>query len=218
MDERARRRLGLDWDECIIWAGMDVRKESGSVLGYVDDVVFSPRTGRVKSVSVSEGGMANAMVGTISIESGQIVGYRDGHMVVSDDVDERALSGGFAARAGEATARAKIAAGEASAKASKVVGDAVDVGSHKLGRALGKAKRAVVEATQEEPEPAEVEAEQVAVESVPAKATRPPEKPSTKKPSAKKAAGKAAKAAARQLGKTRGMFGAFIDEFEKSSK
>ena len=272
-DARACKRLGLSLDECIIWGGMDVATRSGKPLGFVDDLTFSPKTGRLASVSVSEGSMANAVVGTVIIDADMVVGYAKGHMVVDDEAAGAALTGGFAAKAGEATAKAKIRASEVGSKASKAVGEAVDKGSYGLGRVIGKAKRAVNEAMQDEAEPAQVEALDVVVEGdspkrlhkgadgdvstkgtyVPKSGldaaekdsakTDAPKRKATKKAGSKKAAGtkgaksskaakgkksgaeaagvaakKASRAVAKQLGKTRGMFGAFVEEFEKNSK
>lgn len=283
-DARACKRLGLPLDECIIWGGMDVATRSGKPIGFVDDLTFSPKTGRLASVSVSEGSMANAVVGTVIIDADMVVGYAKGHMVVDDEAAGAALTGGFAAKAGEATAKAKIRASEVGSKASKVVGEAVDKGSYGLGRVIGKAKRAVNEAMQDEAEPAQVEALDVVVEGdspkrlhkgadgdvstkgtyVPksgldaaekgnnaeagaaekdSSKTDAPKRKATKKAGSKKAAGtkgaksskatkgkksgaeaagvaakKASRAVAKQLGKTRGMFGAFVEEFEKNSK
>ncbi|MGE9911664.1 PRC-barrel domain-containing protein [Atopobiaceae bacterium SGI.236] len=283
-DARACKRLGLPLDECIIWGGMDVATRSGKPLGFVDDLTFSPKTGRLASVSVSEGSMANAVVGTVIIDADMVVGYAKGHMVVDDEAAGAALTGGFAAKAGEATAKAKIRASEVGSKASKAVGEAVDKGSYGLGRVIGKAKRAVNEAMQDEAEPAQVEALDVVVEGdspkrlhkgadgdvstkgtyVPKSGldaaekgnnaeagaaekdsakTDAPKRKVTKKAGSKKAAGtkgaksskaakgkksgaeaagvatkKASHAVAKQLGKTRGMFGAFVEEFEKNSK
>ena len=283
-DARACKRLGLPLDECIIWGGMDVATRSGKPLGFVDDLTFSPKTGRLASVSVSEGSMANAVVGTVIIDADMVVGYAKGHMVVDDEAAGAALTGGFAAKAGEATAKAKIRASEVGSKASKAVGEAVDKGSYGLGRVIGKAKRAVNEAMQDEAEPAQVEALDVVVEGDSPKRlhkgadgdvstkgtyvsksgldaaekgnnaeagaaekdsakTDAPKRKVTKKAGSKKAAGtkgaksskaakgkksgaeaagvatkKASHAVAKQLGKTRGMFGAFVEEFEKNSK
>ena len=228
--------------------------------------------------------MANAVVGCVVIDADMVVGYANGRMVVDDEAAGAALSGGFAAKAGEATAKAKIRASEVGSKASKAVGEAFDKGSYGLGRVIGKAKRAVNEAMQDEAEPARVEALDVVVEGdspkrlhqgadedVSTKGTyvpKPgsdaagkgnnaetgaaekdsaksdaPKRKATKKTGSKKAAGakgaksskaakgkkssadaagvaakKASRAVARQLGKTKGMFGAFVEEFEKNSK
>ena len=59
------------------------------------------------------------------------------------------LNGGLAAKAGEATAKAKIRGAEFGEKAGKATSEAVDKGSFALGKALGKAKRAIDDARAE---------------------------------------------------------------------
>ena len=45
-DDAARARLGIDWDACLIWSGMDARTTNGKVLGYVNDASFNTKTGK----------------------------------------------------------------------------------------------------------------------------------------------------------------------------
>ena len=40
-DTAAAKRLDINLDDCIIWVGMDVRTESGDVVGYCSDVSSS---------------------------------------------------------------------------------------------------------------------------------------------------------------------------------
>ena len=160
LGDAARKRLGLDWDKCIMWAGMDARTRSGKVLGYVNDVEFDLKTGRAKTFYIGDGGMARALVGSFKIPAKMVIGYASGKtpdagfMVVSDEAADLAVDGGAAAKAGEAWAAAKVKGSEFGHKAGKATSEAVDKGSFALGRALGKAKRAIADATAEEPEPA----------------------------------------------------------------
>ena len=114
LDDAARKRLGLDWDKCIMWAGMDARTRSGKVLGYVNDVEFDLKTGRAKTFYIGDGGMARALVGSFEIPAEMVVGYSaaDQFMVVSDDAENLAVDGGVAAKAGEAWASAKVKGAE----------------------------------------------------------------------------------------------------------
>lgn len=156
LGDAARKRLGLDWDKCIMWAGMDARTRSGKVLGYVNDVEFDLKTGRAKTFYIGDGGMARALVGSFEIPAEMVIGYSDADqfMVVSDDAETLAVDGGVAAKAGTAWASAKVKGAEVGHKAGAAASEAVDKGSFALGRALGKAKRAIADATAEEPEPA----------------------------------------------------------------
>ena len=232
-DDAARARLKLDWDSCIIWDGMDARTEDGKELGYVDDVLFDARTGSVKRFMITDGGMANALVGQVSIDAKDVVGYKDGFLVVSADADVHELTGGLAGKAGEAYGRAKAASAKTASKAGKVAGEALDKGSRGLGRAIGKARRAVAELVEDDPDdPQEIEealvqdAEPRALSSGEKKGKKKTYKASgktTKKGGAKKKGSKsgvdqAASAIGRQLGKTQGMFAAFKKEFDENSK
>ena len=46
LDDAALKRLGVDWDSCIIWSGMDARTTDGKSLGYVSDVEYGERCAR----------------------------------------------------------------------------------------------------------------------------------------------------------------------------
>ena len=161
-DDKARERLGVDWDACIMWAGMDARTESGRELGYVGDAEFDDATGKVTKFLVGDGGMATALVGSVEIPPSMLVGYSKGRMIVKDEASKLELNGGLAAKAGEATAKAKIRGAEFGEKAGKATSEAVDKGSFALGKALGKAKRAIDDArTENEEERAREEAEEL---------------------------------------------------------
>ncbi|MBQ9069578.1 MAG: PRC-barrel domain-containing protein, partial [Eggerthellaceae bacterium] len=59
----AVRRLGLDWERCVMWEGMPLLTESGDDLGTVGDVVFARSSGKVVSVTAVRGAAAKARVG-----------------------------------------------------------------------------------------------------------------------------------------------------------
>ena len=185
--------------------------------------------------------MARALLGSFVITPEMVVGYRDGFMVIDTGGRAVELDGGLAGAAGEGYARAKAGASQVGKKVGAAAGEAVDKGSFALGRALGKAKRAIADATAEEPEPAPqapaISAADVRVERpveglpeksspAPAAARKPktyapaPETP--KKTVAKKrpatTGDKVAKAAGKQLGSFGKMFGSFKDEFDKARK
>lgn len=237
LDAAAAKRLGLDLDRCIIWGGMDVVTEDGDELGYVSDISFDFDTGALETLYVTDGALAASVVGSVPVTAGLLLGHSKGRMVVKNEARDVELTGGLAAKAGRGFAQAKEAGKEAASKAGKVAGEAVDKGSFALGRAIGTAKRSVKEAlaTEEEPSPAApTPAEAVSVEA-PAPAPRVggavgegepatyapvPEKkePATPKDDERGPMDEAARAVGRQLGKTQGMFKAFLKEFEEASK
>ena len=245
LDDAALRRLELDWDRCIMWSGMDAKTTEGKSLGYVSDAEYDERTGEVTRFFTADGGMARALIGSFVITPDMVRGYRDGFMIVDARDRNVSLDGGLAGAAGEGYARAKAGASEVGKKVGAAAGEAVDKGSFALGRALGKAKRAIADAAAPEDEPPavpEVPAADVRVEKPaqriaeksagPAAAKKP--QPKTYAPAAKPAAGakkpapkkkpapstgdKVARAAGRQLSGFGKMFGSFKDEFDKASK
>ena len=245
LDVKAQRRLGLDWDACIIWSGMDAVTVDGKSLGYVSDAEFDEKTGRVSRFLTTDGGVAHALIGSFVIGPEMVRGYRAGAMLIDPGSAPVELDGGLAGAAGEGYARAKAKGAEVGKKVGAVAGEAVDKGSFALGRAIGKAKRAISEASSAEEEPAaqapaveaadvriEKPAERIAEKSVdpaaaPKKArpkTYAPASGAAQKPSSQPArrsattGDKVARAAGKQLGALGKMFGSFKDEFDKASK
>ena len=140
IDDAARRRLGIDWDRCLMWEGMDAVTTDGGALGYVSDAEFDPATGKVSLFCVGDGGVAESLVGTVHIPAAQVRGYRDGMMVVSNEAQDYRPSGGVAGKAGTAYAKAKVKGAQTAKKADDVASRAVDKGSKALGKQLGKTK------------------------------------------------------------------------------
>ena len=84
-DDRAIKRMGVDWDTCIIWEGMPVRTSSGEDLGRVDDISFDEETGEAESLFLDDGGTARALVGSVEIPKELMVGYDDGLLIVKSE-------------------------------------------------------------------------------------------------------------------------------------
>lgn len=171
LDQRAIDRLGLNWDSCILWRGMDAKTTDGKELGWVADVEFNANDGLVQSFYVGDGGVAESLVGDVVIPGSMLRGYQKGYMLVDPEAATLSLNGGLAAKAGEGYARAKQGGKAVASKAGKAADEAVKKGARSVGRAIGKAKK-----------------------SDPQKAVK------------------------KQLGKTKGMFGSFMDEYRKASK
>lgn len=246
-DAAACKRLGIDWDSCFIWDGMDARTESGKELGYVGEVTFDSKTGKVGMFRITDGGMSNALVGCVEIPASMFRRYERGFLVVDDAAAHLDLSGGVAGKAGAAYGKAKIKAKEEGEKAKKagekvgkkaaaVAGDAFDKGTYGLGKVIGKARRAVTEAIQEDPDPEERKIEQARVEEpprgLPEAPKKKPKKDKKDKKDGKKGTGKkkpkpAPASTAPKKGTSDstefadrmiGMFAEFKREFDESSK
>ena len=125
---------------------MDARTSDGKDLGYVNNAVFDAQTGRVQKFCVGDGSVAQSLVGSLEIPADMVRGYGKGYMIVDPKAATLKLSGGAAAVAGEGYAKAKVAGKKTARKAGAAASVAVDKGSFALGRALGKAKRAIDDA------------------------------------------------------------------------
>lgn len=174
LDDAAIRRLGLDWDSCIIWSGMDAKTTDGKPLGYVSDAEFSEKNGEVARFSSTDGGMAHALLGSFVITPDMLRGYRDGCMIVDAGGRAVELDGGLAGAAGEGYARAKVKGAEVGKKVGAAAGEAVDKGSFALGRMIGKAQRAIKDAA-EEGEKDEAAPQPPAMEAADVRVTKPAE-------------------------------------------
>lgn len=236
IDKAAIKRLNLDFDNCILWHGMEARTKSGKSLGYVSGAEFDQVTGVVSAFLVGDGAGSEALVGSFAIKPEWLLGYFNGAMVLSDEATDAQLTGGLAAKAGEGYAAAAAKASEATAKAGKAVAEVIEKGAFALGQTLAKAKRAIEDATEPDAEddserPAPVAAEDVRLEQpAPEKqdtadaaasdktAASKSTKKSASKLSSQAAANKAAKGFGMQLGRMGKMFSDFKDEFDKASK
>lgn len=165
----ACRRMGIDWDSCVIWEGMPLMTADATTVGYVGNISFSLATGEVASVEASNGVAAKYLLGTLEVparvirgfkrgmgatlavkedtrEAGQAVEFK-GAILVSDEVWELSPEGGWAESAGEFTARAKERVHEAAEKAKPKVqevthaaGEAINEGAYAVGKQVAASK------------------------------------------------------------------------------
>ena len=68
VDKAAIKRLNLDFDNCILWQGMEARTKSGKSLGYVSGAEFDQFTGVVSAFLVGDGAGSEALVGSFAIK------------------------------------------------------------------------------------------------------------------------------------------------------
>lgn len=233
--DAAARRAGVDLDACVVWVGMDVRTEDGQPFGYVGDLTFDATSGQISSIFITEGGVSDALIGAIEVPISQVCGYEAPHIVVKNAARTLERAGGFAAHAGEASAKAAEGVAQAGARVADAADKAVAKGTFELGRVVGKARRAVVEATQAEPEIASLPATDVQitdasctdsaqsdVQSAKSQDSSTPIRHNTKTKQSATTAEHIAQQGARKLGKslrrTKGMFSSFKEEFDKNSR
>jgi uncharacterized protein YrrD len=207
-DEKAIERLGVDFDKCILWEGIQVRTRQGKDLGAVDDISFDERTGELNSFFMDDGMTARALVGTIEIPAELVVGYKKGILVVENEAADLLPQGGLAARAGEASAKAGQAAKEAGKKVDDAASEAVDKGTRGLGKAIGKTKRAAAAAVDEYREESGANERKAGSSS----------KGSAKKKGAKTSSKGVGEAVNDHMKGVGSMFGDFKKEFDKARK
>ena len=191
-DKGARKALDLEWDKCVIWVGMPVMTASGDFIGYIDVVTFDRESGAIVRVSTENGAANDALLGKRIIPASYIKGFRHGQGIALAPMGE--YNGEDPDEAIETVADRTLelpiegGAAAAAGKATAVVTD-------KAKKGAAKAKVAVDEKVEQA------------------------------KPVAKKVAEKTGEAVnegafvvGRQLGRTKGMFSAFKEEFDKASR
>ncbi len=146
-DRAACKRLGLDWDSCVLWIGLPILAEDGTELGLVGSAVFNTEDGRIQHMVTDAGMSSNAILGTREIPASMIVGFRRGigaaiapvghegdqsladeygAILVSNAAKHVEVEGGLAEKAGEATARVTAAAGVAARATTEAAGAGVE--------------------------------------------------------------------------------------------
>lgn len=165
----AIKRLGLNWDTCVMWEGMPLIKESGEELGHIGNIEFSAKSGKLVSVTAERGATAKTLLGQLVIPADEIIGFKlgigvelseewvehegedaqplRGAILVSDNVDLSFTQGGIAEAAGQQAAKAQgkvrqaaSSVKPAAAQAAKKTGEAVNKGAYATGKQLGRAK------------------------------------------------------------------------------
>lgn len=164
-DKGACNALGVNWDECVLWVGLPVMCQDGTMFGLVGSVNYDAATGDVITLEVSQGATANTLLGKRVVPAAMIKGFKRGMgvaLAVTDDEDENPenlgailvddaakqlnVEGGLAEKAGEATAKVGDKAHQAVesvkpkvSEAAAVAGEAVNKGAYATGRQLKRA-------------------------------------------------------------------------------
>jgi uncharacterized protein YrrD len=219
----ACKRLGVEWDECILWEGMPLMTEDGRRCGHIGNVSFDSVTGEVVSLKIDQGGTRDLLLGMAEIPARYVLGFRMGvgdklETAEGDDfltgaiiVDEEALSvdtqGGLAAKAGAASAVAAHKVSTAVEHAKPVVQEKTEQAQKAAGDAWGKVSEAASQAAERIPVSRDIlSSDKVAAQAARADATE--------------RAGEAIEEGGRLIGKqfnrTRGMFSNFKESYRKA--
>ena len=146
-DTAACKRMGVDYDSCIIWDYMPIVTDAGRELGNITDIALDEDTYAIDHVDIAPNSLNRAILGSANIPVNMIRGYKDNAIVVKDEIGEIEETGGVAAKAGEAvgTARAKMNeafdAHEAKKEEQAARGErtGVDKAANLFGKQLGRA-------------------------------------------------------------------------------
>ncbi|MDR2957800.1 MAG: PRC-barrel domain-containing protein [Coriobacteriales bacterium] len=194
-DSKACARIGLDWDQALILQGMAVVDSHGEKIGRIDAVEFDPATGRALTFLLSTSLGAKALIGQISVPVEDILCYKDYTIVLRPGVEIADSEGGLAAKAGEQAAIVGNIVKTQTEAAGVAIGELVDKadkGAQKLGYETGKVISSARYKIKTRSKQAANDADNLV--------------------------NKGSKAFGRQIGKTKGMFKAFQDEYDKASK
>jgi len=115
----AAKRLGINWDEAVIWRGMPVRTPAGKALGYVRDAVIDEDDGRLNGLGLTSGIAADVTVGTVDMPARLVKGWDGSAIIVEEEAKAIESEGGMASVAGRATAVAQDRATKAAAAAGR---------------------------------------------------------------------------------------------------
>lgn len=102
-DGSALKRLGISFDDTVVWRGMPVRTEDGRDLGRVADLAINDSDGRLLGVRLSDGAMATALLGRKDISSDLIVSCGRKGILVKNSAVAVEASGGVVDTAATAT-------------------------------------------------------------------------------------------------------------------
>lgn len=159
----ACKRLGISWDDCVIWQGLPLMTENEERLGYVGSVSFDAETGDVVSLQVDKGASVEFLLGRSELPASLIEGFKigigdnlskasedetfRGAIIVSPEALKLEREGGVAEKAGAGAAvaahkvsqakdKVKPKAEEAAQKAEELV----NKGAYNLGVQLSKTR------------------------------------------------------------------------------
>ena len=195
-DKGACKALGVNWDECVIWVGMPVMTASNDFLGYVDVVSFDAQTGAIGRVWTENGAANDALLGKRKIPASYIKGFKRGQGIAlapmgeynGEDPEEAVETGAILVADRALELPIEGGAAAAAGKATAVVTD-------KAKKGAAKAKVAVDEKVEQAKPVAQKMAQKTG-----------------------EAVNEGAFVVGRQLGRTKGMFSAFKEEFDKASR
>ena len=140
-DAAACKRMGFDLDSCIIWDNMSVRNLQSDDLGVISNIVLDDDL-RIASVDVSSGGINRAILGSADIAASLLRGYDPDKQAIVADIssDDITVSGGVAAKAGEAWAKGSHKVAQGQAAVSERAAQNIEDSAYAAGEAIANVK------------------------------------------------------------------------------
>ena len=212
-DKQACQRLGLDWESALILQGLPVIDQQGQQIGRIDAVTYDADSGTTHELLLSSSLGSKALVGQLRVSAGDLL-LKDGSTLqLKPGVELPDYEGGLAAKAGEQAAvvgsfvKSKTeAAGQVVDKITEKAGQGMEELGTMTGQAIGGIKRKLA-SDDDEGDGGKTSSK------------------ANSKASSKKDANNGdglletgSRAVGRQIGRTRGMFKSFKDEYNKASK
>ncbi len=127
--KQAAKRLGISWDDSVIWMGMPARTAGGVKLGTVRDALYDPKSGVLEAVGLTGGVTTDMALGVRDLPARLVVGFNGDQIVIADEAVEVDTTGGAAAAAGKGAAIATAKAADAGKKAAEAAAVAAAYGS-----------------------------------------------------------------------------------------
>lgn len=206
--EAACKRLGINWEDCVLWVGLAICTRDGNALGYVGSVEFDAQTGKITRIFVDEGQAAGALLGARELPASMVCGFKRGTGSALSSYTKRAAQEDMNAP----TRREMTLVDEvAECGAILVADEAKDIkASGGLAQKAGEASAVAG---------AKVKSAATNV-TTSVKAAAQTAKPSVQAATHKagQAVNKGAYATGKQLGRAKGMFSAFKEGFDKARK
>jgi len=193
--DAAYRALDVDPDECVLWVGLPIMTNGGQSFGFVGNVTFNRITGTVHSIESDAGMTSNVLLGKRDIPANLIKGFRKGMGTALAFTGNGASEqrGETEAVLGALLVSDKVSELEAEGGLAEKAGRGAAVVADKAGKSAAVVADKAGKVTTQVSKAASVGAK-----------------------TAGKAVNVGAYATGKQIGKTKGMFSAFKDEYQKA--
>ena len=142
--ENVCKSLNLNYDDLLLWDGLNVRTEDGKIIGTVKNI-FLDSNNSVTKIDVSSGSIDRKLVGASCISKRDLIGFKDGCIQVTNEGAINLEEGGVVSEAAVVWTKGKAsvskAATKAASNASATLDKAVGEGAFNAGKKIAKIKK-----------------------------------------------------------------------------